>query len=236
MESIAVFIDADNISWRDAGIIMGEIKGSGRIISCNVYGDWSNTEMSNWLSFSRDNGLTPVQCDMIKGKNSTDIRLMVDIMEYLYTIPHITMFYIVTSDSDYRHVIPKLKLRDKKVYCIGNDNANISLKASCDNYTAIELLRRLNEQEETNAGEEERKNTVFGRRKRIKVFKEICKLSNSNPRIDPGLLNDMIKRNLGYDYREFGFVRFIDLLREYYSDKLNFNKNSSGTISLTIKD
>ena len=62
----------------------------------------------------------------------------------MFTLPNITLFYIVTSDSDYRHVISKIKLRNKKVYCIGSSQANISLRSSCDRYTKVELLRKCN--------------------------------------------------------------------------------------------
>ena len=40
METITVFVDADNVSYRDVCLILQEIKGAGRMISCNVYGDW----------------------------------------------------------------------------------------------------------------------------------------------------------------------------------------------------
>ena len=81
---------------------------------------------------SIDNGQESIQCDRIKGKNSTDIKMAVDIMKALYNISHITLFYIVASDSDYRHVIPEIKLCNKKIYCIGSKNANKSIQSLCD--------------------------------------------------------------------------------------------------------
>ena len=156
METIAVFIDADNISHKDIALILQEIKSKGRIISCLVYGDWSEPSMRYWKWRSQENGLTTIQCERIAGKNSSDIKLMVDMMKYLYTRPHITMFYIVTSDADFRHVIPEIRGMNKKVNCIGSESANTSLKASCDLFTSVELLRRLeiDDDEETVAGEE----------------------------------------------------------------------------------
>ena len=63
--------------------------------------------MNNWLSTASKYGIIPIQCERINGKNSSDIKLCVDIMRDLYNIDVITLFYIITTDSDYRHVISK---------------------------------------------------------------------------------------------------------------------------------
>ena len=78
----------------------------------------SSSEYYKLKLASIENGITTIQCDKITGKNSTDIKLMVDIMKTLYEINHISLYYIVTSDSDFRHVIPQIKMRNKKVHCI----------------------------------------------------------------------------------------------------------------------
>jgi len=57
-----------------------------------------------------------IQCDKISGKNSVDLRLSVDIMKILYTNDIITLFYLITSDSDYRHVIFEIKQKIKKYF------------------------------------------------------------------------------------------------------------------------
>merc|ERR1712227_731103 len=102
--------------------------------------DWRNVA-SDWQSASANNGIAQVQCGRVNGKESTDIKLCVDLMKDLYTIPHISLFYIITSDRDYRHVLPEVKVMNKKVHVIGPSNANPALKSHCDKYSQIELLR-----------------------------------------------------------------------------------------------
>jgi len=48
-ETIAIYIDGDNVCYRDADIILNEIKNYGRIIISRVYGDWSQDNMNSWL-------------------------------------------------------------------------------------------------------------------------------------------------------------------------------------------
>lgn len=256
METIAAFIDGDNISHRDALIILQEMKGAGRLISCCVYGDWSDPAMRSWLRVAQENGLTTVQCEKISGKNSSDIKLMVDMMEYLYERSHITMFYIVTSDSDYRHVIPKIRSMGKKVNCIGSETANVSLKAICDIFTSVELLRRLNVEDEPTAGAGgepveppviharepsvspsiKNKKRRVGKKRRAKIWKEIETLSNRSTRIDLGALNTIIQRKYHFDFREYDYTRMLPFIRDNFAHELHIKYNDGGSCYITIRE
>lgn len=144
VEIIAVFIDGDNISYKNIPLILQEIQSYGKIIINNIYCDWSSPSCTRLKQAAIENGITTIQCDMITGKNSTDIKLMVDIMKTLYEINHISLYYIVTSDSDYRHVIPQIKIKNKKVNCIGSVKSNKSIQNICDLFTKIEVLENFN--------------------------------------------------------------------------------------------
>ena len=93
-ETIAVYIDGDNTSHNDIKVILKEINSYGRIIISRVYGDWSQENMKNWLTTSSIFGIIPIQCERISGKNSTDIKLCVDLMKDLYSIDNISLFYM----------------------------------------------------------------------------------------------------------------------------------------------
>eukprot|EP00493_Phyllostaurus_siculus_P003754 UN03769 len=68
-------------------------------------------------------------------------------MKTLYTNDIIDLFYIVTSDSDFRHVFPYIRETGKLIHVIGSENADISLK-NCDRFTKVEILRSLEPQKE----------------------------------------------------------------------------------------
>lgn len=135
---IAIFIDAENINYNDFNKINNIIENKGRIIVSNIYADWSEKSTIKWKEIAFKNGITCIQCDKISGKNSVDLKLTVDIMRYLYTNLDISFYYIVSTDSDFRHVVNEIKSKNKKINCIGYNNANISIKSICDNYIIIE--------------------------------------------------------------------------------------------------
>jgi len=140
-ETIAVYFDGDNVCPGDASVILQEIKSYGDIVINRVYADWEVNPLKKWRDSASMNGIMPIQCGRLNGKNSTDIKLCVDLMKDLYTVPYISLFYIITSDSDYRHVLPEIKLKGKKCHVIGRSNANVALMAHADQYTKIEVLR-----------------------------------------------------------------------------------------------
>lgn len=227
-EIIGVFIDGDNISHKSIPVILQEIRNYGKIIINNVYCDWSSLEYSNLKQTSIENGITTIQCDKITGKNSTDIKLMVDLMKTLYEINHISLYYIVTSDSDYRHVIPQIKMRNKKVHCIGSINSNKSIQSICDLFTKIEVLvdynnRMIKKQSDIttellNVPRYAKKNNAIKKNlscnknsksnfKKIdkKIVFEIQNVVENNKKLNLGALKTLLQRKYTFDYREYGY-------------------------------
>ena len=56
-EIIAVFIDGENINPNDFNYINKEIRTQGRVVISNVYGDWSDMNVKNWIEVARTNGI-----------------------------------------------------------------------------------------------------------------------------------------------------------------------------------
>ena len=129
MNTLAVFIDAENVGTSEFPQIQSNLKKLGQIIVYNIYADWSDSSMKNWLILSKENGINTIQCDKVSKKNSVDLKLTVDIMTSLYTNDHIDVFIIISTDSDFRHVIYEIKAKNKKTVVIGYDFANVSLKS-----------------------------------------------------------------------------------------------------------
>ena len=83
--------------------------------------------MKKWLDTASKYGIIPIQCERLNGKNSSDIKLCVDLMKDIYSVNHISMFYIITTDSDYRHVISEINLLALISSCISHLYYNIIL-------------------------------------------------------------------------------------------------------------
>ena len=216
---IAVFIDGDNISHKNIPVILQEIRNYGRIIINNIYCDWSSSEYYKLKLASIENGITTIQCDKITGKNSTDIKLMVDIMKTLYEINHISLYYIVTSDSDFRHVIPQIKMRNKKVHCIGSFNSNKSIQSICDLFTKIEVLVNYNNCCVSSSDEQillglepsldikknsgKKKGSPNDKSVGIEIILEIKNAIDNNEKLNLGALKTLLERKHTFDFREY---------------------------------
>ena len=232
-ETIAIYIDGDNTCYKDADIILNEIKNYGRIIISRVYGDWSQSNMKNWLKTSSTYGIIPIQCERVSGKNSSDIKLCVDIMKDLYTINNITLFYIITTDSDYRHVVSEIKTMNKRVNCIGEPNANISLKSICDTYTNIDVLRGnngTNKKEKSN----NKKNKILPQDIIETYTGEIDYLLVDKEKINISLVKDFLTRKYNFDLREWGYNKMTKFISTYFSQKYKITKNKQGSYISSI--
>ena len=207
-EIIAVFIDGENINPHDFIYINKEIRTYGRVVISNVYGDWSDMNVKNWIEVARTNGILKIQCDKINGKNSVDLRMSVDIMKYLYTNNIINIFYLVTTDSDYRHVIFEIKQRNKKVYCIGNSQVNIGLTSICDLYTKIENIKK-----------QTKVNQIQEYWRYIEEYLSISGKTNLSN------IKETIQNNFPeFDYREYGYSKFSDFMNKNYK-YIHIDKN-----------
>lgn len=136
--NIGIFIDGENISAKEYGRILDDICRYGQISISNIYLDWSQN--TSWLDVSKKFGITPIQCHKINKKNSVDLKLSVDVMETLYE-RQIDLFCILTTDSDFCHIVQKLKSKNKMVYIYGyGDIVNQSLLSICHEFINIKSL------------------------------------------------------------------------------------------------
>ena len=108
-KKIALLIDAENITSKYGAIIFREVAKYGTATYRRIYGDFVNSRNINWTQadFSKFS-LTPVQqYSYTVGKNSSDITMVIDAMDILYS-GNVDMFCIVTSDSDYTKLVTRL--------------------------------------------------------------------------------------------------------------------------------
>ncbi|RYZ94299.1 MAG: NYN domain-containing protein, partial [Moraxellaceae bacterium] len=100
-KKLAVLIDADNSSVNSIQYVLEEIAKYGIASVKRVYGDWSNEALKNWRDVLLPYAITPVQqFAYTKGKDATDMILIIDAMDLLYS-GALDGFCIVSSDSDF---------------------------------------------------------------------------------------------------------------------------------------
>ncbi len=137
---LAVLIDADNVLARHAEAILKEISTIGEPALRRVYGDWSSTQLAGWKNQARDLGLVMHQQSAnTKGKNASDIGLVIDAMDILHA-GKFDAFVLVSSDSDFTRLASRIREDGLEVVGIGEAKTPESLRKVCNRFILIENI------------------------------------------------------------------------------------------------
>jgi uncharacterized protein (TIGR00288 family) len=150
--NLALFCDFENIALgvRDARYAQFDINRvlerlllKGSIVVKKAYCDWERyKEFKAGMHLA---GFELIEIPHVKqsGKNSADIRMVVDALDLCYTKPHVETFVIISGDSDFSPLVSKLRENDKGVIGLGVKNSTSDLlMASCDEFIYYDDLVR----------------------------------------------------------------------------------------------
>ena len=137
---LAVLIDADNVLAKHAEAILKEISTIGEPALRRVYGDWSSAQLAGWKNQARDLGLVMHQQSAnTKGKNASDIGLVIDAMDILHA-GKFDAFVLVSSDSDFTRLASRIREEGLEVVGIGEAKTPESLRKVCNRFILIENI------------------------------------------------------------------------------------------------
>ncbi len=146
-KKLAVLIDADNSSINSIEPVLEEIAKFGIASVKRVYGDWSSDTLKNWRDVLLPHAITPVQqFAYTKGKDATDMILIIDAMDLLYS-GALDGFCIVSSDSDFTPLASRIRESGLMVYGFGRKKTPEAFRKACDKFIYIENLE-IEEKEE----------------------------------------------------------------------------------------
>jgi uncharacterized protein (TIGR00288 family) len=161
--NLALFCDFENIALgvRDARYAQFDINRvlerlllKGSIVVKKAYCDWERYK--EFKAGMHQAGFELIEIPHVKqsGKNSADIRMVVDALDLCYTKPHVETFVIISGDSDFSPLVAKLRENDKGVIGIGVKNSTSDLlTASCDEFIFYDdLVREVREQKARRTG------------------------------------------------------------------------------------
>jgi uncharacterized LabA/DUF88 family protein len=138
MGSIALLIDADNAPAARIDFIIAELATYGVVNIRRAYGNWQKPELASWQKILHDYAIQPVQhFDLVKGKNASDMALLIEAMDILYT-KAVGTFCLVSSDCDFTPLVLRLRADGKQVIGFGGKNAAAPFVASCTRFLYLE--------------------------------------------------------------------------------------------------
>jgi len=266
--NLALFCDFENIALgvRDAKydkfdiqLVLERLLLKGSIVTKKAYCDWERYKEFKKVMHEAAFELIEIPHVRISGKNSADIRMVVDALDLCYTKEHIDTFVIISGDSDFSPLVSKLRENAKTVIGVGVKNSTSDLLiANCDEFIFYDDLvqsTRMGKKEKQRAAAEKAAGTTKKGRQKKRATKAADRAQEAidlvldttealyTERGDRGKLwGSMIKQTLkrrrpGFNESYYGFNSFSDLLEEAESRQvleLERDERSGGYIVKAI--
>ncbi len=240
---MAVFCDFENVALgvRDANYEKFDIKPilerlllKGSIVVKKAYCDWDRYKSFKGTMHEANFELIEIPHVRQSGKNSADIRLVVDALDLCYTKAHVNTFVIISGDSDFSPLVSKLRENAKQVIGVGvKQSTSDLLVANCDEFifyddlvresrrTAAKRDARDTPVAKRSPDEEVRRKEKYESRKTeaiemaVETFDALVSERGDSGKIWASMLKEAIKRRKP-DFSEsyYGFRTFGNLLEE----------------------
>ena len=256
--NLAVFCDFENVALGvreakyeklDMGKVLERLLAKGSIVVKKAYCDWDRYKEFKATMHASAFELIEIPHVRQSGKNSADIRMVVDALDLCYTKEHVDTFVIVSGDSDFSPLVSKLRENAKTVIGVGVKNSSSDLLVNnCDEFIYYDDLVRADEQKRRTA--KKRKDAApastgsdkgNGGDKKQEAFdmmlgtlEALIAERGADEKIWGSMVKQALKRrNPGFNETYYGFRAFADLLKEAQQKglvKLDADEKSGGYI------
>jgi uncharacterized protein (TIGR00288 family) len=245
-KNMALFCDFENIALgvRDAKYaqfninkVLERLLLKGGIVVKKAYCDWDRYKDFKATMHQASFELIEIPHVRQSGKNSADIRMVVDALDLCYTKSHVDTFVIISGDSDFSPLVSKLRENNKVVIGVGVKKSTSDLLiANCDEFIYYDDLVREQESRKKRGGkttgkattgatamsaakEEDKKQEAFDLV--IETIEALSAERGEEEKIWGSMIKQTLKRrNPGFNEAYYGFRSFGKLLEEAEARKL----------------
>ena len=264
--NLALFCDFENVALgvRDAKIkkfdinlVLERVLLKGNVVVKKAYCDWARYKEFKSVMHDAAFELIEIPHTRQSGKNSADIRMVVDALDLCYTKEHIDTFVIISGDSDFSPLVSKLRENAKLVIGVGVRNSTSDLLMhNCDEFIYYEDLVREQESRQTRQKKPQEKELVKQSKSKnkkadeqslkdensmdaaiqlvLETAEELSAVQGHRQRLWGSMVKQTLKRRKpGFNERTYGARAFSDLLEEGESRglmKLTHDEKSGGYI------
>lgn len=237
--SIALLIDADNAPAGKIEFILSELAAHGVVNIRRAYGNWAKSDLHGWVKVLHENSIQPMQSfDLVKGKNATDMALVIDAMDLLYT-KKVTTFCLVSSDCDFTPLIQRLRADGKEVFGFGEKKTPAPFINACTRFIYLEQPKPAKPAANTKTKSEQpaaeapiqNGHDLKGNAKLIKTLRSAVGASAD----DDGWANlsavgTRISNEGPFDHRTYGFKKLVDLFESINLFEVKREKPGTHTV------
>jgi uncharacterized LabA/DUF88 family protein len=242
IKNMALFCDFENIALgvRDAKYaqfdmqkVLERLLLKGSIVVKKAYCDWERYKAFKARMHEAAFELIEIPHVRQSGKNSADIRLVVDALDLCYTKAHVDTFVILSGDSDFSPLVSKLRENNKFVIGVGvKTSTSDLLTANCDEFLFYDDLVREQEQKKQRAAKHATGTTTGGaqkhtprkaahdkRQEAVDLIMETMEALLAERGEEDKIWGSMVKQALkrrqpGFNESYYGFRSFSALLEE----------------------
>src|SRR5262245_19247380 len=224
---LAMFMDFENIARGvkeaqykqfELKLVLERLLEKGKIIVRRAYADWNRFTEYKRPFHEWAIELIDVPQSRYSGKNSADIRMVVDALDLAYGKTHIDTFALVSGDSDFSPLVSKLRENDRYVIGLGvKSSSSDLLVANCDEFIFYEDLIRDTKKTTLLRGLPEKKAEAMDQ-----LIDAIQALQRENKETLWGSMvkQTMIRKNPAFNETYYGFSTFSKLLEDAAKQKI----------------
>lgn len=238
--TIALLIDAENISPYLLDSLEEKLTMYGRITTKKCYGDFTKTQMSPWnAEFVNKHSLEVVQQhNFTKGKNASDIRLAIDAMDILYE-KTVDTICLMSSDSDFTGLAIRLKQAGIYVWGAGEPKTPDSFKRVCDRFFTLTVSPSKDDTpvaDAPKASVPEVAADVPDKKEEILQWVEKLLDESYHDGIDSGMLAaKILQRFPDFDWKVYGVKKFPDFFSSDGKKRFEVRKSKAHTVTIHLK-
>jgi len=212
-ELYGIFIDGDNMNPQYFEVLHRLIQNRGKIIMKRVYGDFTEPNLISWKKTCLEYGIEGVIAWRDVNKNTSDIKMVMDILDILENYKHIDNFVIVTGDIDFKHICRKIVAQNKTVIGVScfEKSTSKNLKMYCSEFIILDNIESLKPQlQASQCGGDD----LLSLSDLSSQVTEV--LASEGRSINLGLLKTkLLNRNPCFNEAHYGFKIFKDLIKSF---------------------
>ena len=232
-ENVAIGVRDSKYAQFDIARVLERLLLKGNIVVKKAYCDWARYE--DFKSTMHEASFELIEIPHVRqsGKNSADIRMVVDALDLCYTKEHVDTFVVISGDSDFSPLVSKLRENNKTVVGVGVKNSTSDLLiANCDEFIYYDdLVQRKRPREKTPAGKGKPKSSRTPKSKKapstdstddkkheawdliVETFEALLQERGDEEKIWGSMIKQALKRRKpGFNESYYGFRSFGALL------------------------
>jgi uncharacterized protein (TIGR00288 family) len=208
-QKIALFIDADNAPASKFEKVLSEVAKYGSVTIRKAYGNWKSPTLKGWEELLHEHAIQPIQqYDLTKGKNASDIAMVIDAMDIMYT-KNIDVMCFISSDSDFTPMVTRALAEGKVVLGFGERKTPSPFVNACSKFLFLD------EPETEEAEKEPKPKNLKSNTKLVNLLRQAIEATED----DEGwaVLSSVgknISNRTSFDCRNYGFRNLSSLFKE----------------------